>query len=60
MKSRTDLIRGAAVRNGIQMARTKGCLAATGMMMKAGLPYTTIIRVLFSSDKRLEDSETSE
>lgn len=60
MKSRIDLIREVAVRNGIQMARTKGNLAATGMMMKAGLNYTEIIRVLFSSNKRLEDSETSE
>ncbi|MEO6117548.1 MAG: hypothetical protein ABIP37_00590 [Methylotenera sp.] len=57
MKSRTDLIREANVKRGIQMAREQGYLAATGMMMKAGLSYTTIIRVLFSANKRDSDTD---
>ncbi|HYN53393.1 MAG TPA: hypothetical protein VES38_01660 [Methylotenera sp.] len=55
MKSRTDLIREANVKRGIQMARDQGYLAATGMMMKAGLSYTTIIRVLYSASRRHTD-----
>lgn len=57
MKNRTDLIREANVKRGIQMALEQGYLPATGMMMKAGLPYTTIIRVLFSASKRKTDSD---
>lgn len=60
MKSRTDLIREANVKRGIQMAREKGYLAASGMMMKAGLSYPTIVRVLFSANKRRDDSEITD
>lgn len=51
MKVRSNKLYEIAIQRGVEMSRNKNTIAATGMLMKIGIPANIIMRVLFEPHK---------